>query len=483
MQILQSIIQSLSKEELRYFKIYISRLNYGEDRKDITLFEMFKEKAESLDEDEAARLLYGGKDKNAYYRLKNRLLQELNKSLVLQHIEEEDSKIQFFYALYKLFDTKKNKEAAAYYLKQMEKIATEQKNYQWLDILYSEAINFSLKDTDINPLEYIKKRAANYEVLNRLREMDQVLAAISYQLKISQNYSRKKNDIFLLLEQMIKKYSDDSSLKKDAVFTIKLYRAVSLILMTKEDYEGLRNFTEKTYKDALKNNIFNKSNHDSKLQMLTFLVNALFKLKEYKLSLSYAEELRKAMMEYDKMLEKKYEFFYHNTLVINYSVIDIDKAISLLLDMKNNIKKNKMTFYDIFTFINLALCYYKKNRFDDAIKQLISMKTQDVFKNADEHLRLKIDIAEQIIRFEINDFDIIDYRVNQIRREFKKLLLQEEAQRENEMLKLIVGISKSPDYYSQKKWQQVAKNIMKIETDIEEFIDYNEWIQKKFKHT
>jgi len=221
MQILQSIIQSLSKEELRYFKIYISRLNYGEDRKDIALFEMFKEKAESLDEDEAARLLYGGKDKNAYYRLKNRLLQELNKSLMLQHIEEEDSKIQFFYALYKLFDTKKNKEAAAYYLKQMEKIATEQKNHQWLDILYSEAINFSLKDTDINPLEYIKKRAANYEVLNRLREMDQVLAAISYQLKISQNYSSKKNDIFLLLEQMIKKYSDDSNLKKDAVFTIK----------------------------------------------------------------------------------------------------------------------------------------------------------------------------------------------------------------------------------------------------------------------
>jgi predicted nucleic acid-binding protein len=250
--------------------------------------------------------------------------------------------------------------------------------------------------------------------------------------------------------------------------------------MTKEDYSGLRTFTEKTYKDALKNNVFNKSNHDSKLQMLTFLVNALFKLKEYKLSLSYAEELRKAMMEYDKMLEKKYEFFYHNTLVINYSVIDIDKAISLLLDMKNNIKKNKMTFYDIFTYINLALCYYKKNRFDDAIKQLITMKTQEVFKNADEHLRLKIDIAEQIIRFEINDFDIIDYRVNQIRREFKKLLLQEEAQRENEMLKLIVGISKSPDYYAQKKWQQVAKNIMKIETDIEEFIDYNEWYRMQY---
>ena len=37
MNILQSIIHTLNKEEQRYFKIYISRMNYGEDRKDISL--------------------------------------------------------------------------------------------------------------------------------------------------------------------------------------------------------------------------------------------------------------------------------------------------------------------------------------------------------------------------------------------------------------------------------------------------------------
>ena len=122
MNILQSMIQSLQKEEQRFFKIYISRVNHGEDRKDIALFDMYKEQKELFDEEVASNILYGKKDKNSYYRLKNRLQTELNKSLILQHIEDDEFKIQFYYSLYKLFEIKKNKELSSYYLKQLEKI-------------------------------------------------------------------------------------------------------------------------------------------------------------------------------------------------------------------------------------------------------------------------------------------------------------------------------------------------------------------------
>ena len=162
-------------------------------------------------------------------------------------------------------------------------------------------------------------------------------------------------------------------------------------------------------------------------------------------------------------------------------MINIDKALEVVLRMKENIDKKNITFYDIFTYINLALCYYKKRNFDDAIKQLITMKTLDVFKSGDEHLRLKIDIAEQIIRFELADFEIIDYRMNQIKREFKTLLTTKAATRENEMIKLILLMSKSPNFASQKKIITLAQNICRIETDIEEFIEYNQWIQQKFR--
>ena len=71
--------------------------------------------------------------------------------------------------------------------------------------------------------------------------------------------------------------------------------------------------------------------------------------------------------------------------------------------------------------------------------------------------------------------------MNQMKREFKTLLTTKEAKRENEMIKLILLMSKSPNYATQKKIKDLAQSICKIDTDIEEFIEYNEWIQQKFK--
>ena len=50
------------------------------------------------------------------------------------------------------------------------------------------------------------------------------------------------------------------------------------------------------------------------------------------------KSLKNAMEEYHHMLYDKYTFFYYNSLVINYSKLDRDKAISILMiyvTMKN----------------------------------------------------------------------------------------------------------------------------------------------------
>jgi hypothetical protein len=43
-------------------------------------------------------------------------------------------------------------------------------------------------------------------------------------------------------------------------------------------------------------------------------------------------------------------------------------------------------------------------------------------------------------------------------------------------------MSKTPDFAINKKLLKIAKETIAIETEIEEFIDYNEWILKKFKN-
>ena len=120
MNLLQEVILSLSKEESRFFKLYAGRTNIKDERKDLVLFDFIK-KSDSIDEDKIAAKLYG-ENKNAFYRLKNRLLTDLNKSLLLQHLNyEEDLSILQNLLLSRIFRQKQKNNVAEVYLKKQKK--------------------------------------------------------------------------------------------------------------------------------------------------------------------------------------------------------------------------------------------------------------------------------------------------------------------------------------------------------------------------
>ena len=42
MRILETVIQSLSKEEIRFYKLFVGRTNQAKERKDLKLFDIIK---------------------------------------------------------------------------------------------------------------------------------------------------------------------------------------------------------------------------------------------------------------------------------------------------------------------------------------------------------------------------------------------------------------------------------------------------------
>ena len=116
MNLLQEVVLSLNKEESRFFKLYAGRTNTKDERKDLILFDYIK-KSDTINEDKISNKLYG-KNKNAFYRLKNRLLTDLNKSLLLQHLNnEEDFSILQNILLSRVFRQKQKNKVAEVYLK------------------------------------------------------------------------------------------------------------------------------------------------------------------------------------------------------------------------------------------------------------------------------------------------------------------------------------------------------------------------------
>jgi hypothetical protein len=135
MNILQQIIANMNKEEVRHLKLFMSRTNAGEDRKDIELFDFIRTGGEHYDESKIQQKLYRSADKNALYRLKNRLLEDIGKSISLQYLDNNDfSGIVHLLLLARVFLDKGQHGVARYYLSRAERKAVQTGNPELADL-------------------------------------------------------------------------------------------------------------------------------------------------------------------------------------------------------------------------------------------------------------------------------------------------------------------------------------------------------------
>lgn len=136
---------------------------------------------EEYDEEKIFKKLYHSEDKNSFYRLRNRLLQDLNKSTLIQHYDDDETGYTLhLLALEKFYFSRNNTRVANYFLKKAEAEARKTENFELLDIIYGDFIRLSHELLSINPEEYIQKRKENQEQIRQLRAIEDILAVVSY---------------------------------------------------------------------------------------------------------------------------------------------------------------------------------------------------------------------------------------------------------------------------------------------------------------
>lgn len=177
---LYDVLENLSKEESRNLTIFLNRTNAHSDRKDVALFDYIRKNKDHIDEQQILSKLYNNSiDKNSFYRLKNRLLTEVNKSLLLLHFgKNEYINTLNVITLSKVFIEKSNYTIAFEYLIQAEQKATKNEFFDLLDLIYSDLIKLSYESVEFNPIEFIEKRKKNHKSLHVLQEIDDLLAAL-----------------------------------------------------------------------------------------------------------------------------------------------------------------------------------------------------------------------------------------------------------------------------------------------------------------
>ena len=152
--------------------------------------------------------------------MRNRLLKDVNKSLIIQHFEDDES----IYTLYLLALEKyyfgKNNKVAFHFLKKAEVEAGKTCNYELLDIIYGDFIRLSNEMGSFNPEHYIKLRTNNQENISRMRAIDDILAVVIHKMKMNQNFSSDENPVLSILQKTVKQYSSDKTLSKNPQMTL-----------------------------------------------------------------------------------------------------------------------------------------------------------------------------------------------------------------------------------------------------------------------
>ena len=484
MDILNQIVEVLNKEEIRFYKLFALRQQGNSERKDLFLLDALRKNPDASDE-KIFRKLYPDGDKNAYYRLRNRLLEDINRSLMLQHYEDEELMMIFHQlTVVRIYTAKNQYQLAFHFLRKAEQKALKTENHEILDIIYGEFIRLSNELMVINPETYVSLRRKNSETLNRLRQMDDLLAVVSYRLKITQNFGEKQNSLMGILEETTNSFMQDAGLAASPRFRFKLYSLVSQMLLQKQDYVSLEAYLKKTIAEFTSEHLFNKTNHEIKLQMLTYLVNSLFKTGKIDESLQYSDALHDAMLEFNSLHFERFEIFYYNSLVNNYSTFDIPKAINILQDLLQNKNLRKVPFYELFVYLNLATSYFDLHQYNQAIRHLSKAYLIDSYKKADASLKFKIAVAELIIRYENGDLDFWHYRKDQIVRENQAELDDDKHLKEKELLKILIKAAAEPDGIKSRKLRPSIETYLKVWENSEqesEVIRYLNWLRDKIK--
>jgi len=470
---LDTIVQSLSKEEVRFFKLFLKRTD-NKNRKDVDLFDyMRKKKGDSTTKDVLKKL---ETNPNNYYQIKNRLYHELNNSMVWQYIwKDKQSKSFSFVLLSRVYKNKGELELSFDYLKKAEKEAIDSELYEVLSIIYSEIIEISHELLSVDVDHYIELKRNNIKILSEIDEMDLLLAKIMYDIKTKQNFGKSDGSLVKLIKTKYGKISKEKNLVNSPRFRIKLFKMYSRLLLQERDYQSLEKFLIESYNEFGTDKLFNRSNHNEKLTLLTYLSNCLYKTKKYKQSLKYSEELLSGMKEYDCFLHDKYLFYYYNILVLNYAKTDKEKALNYLNKASRSEVIKKSPSYNAFIYLNRSLIYYYEDHYKESQQNIARLIMQEDFLLLDKSFQLKILVSELMIRILDSNKNLNDKMIH-IKKDYKSLLLEKHHIREKKMIDLIFKNIHNDDIEVDKK------DLLSIMSDSDsediDIISYNDWLRE-----
>ncbi len=481
---LSDIILNLNKEEARSYKLFASRVRFeNSDGKITRLFDFIRDGKYQEDEFQMVKALFGTENYNAYYRLKNRLLEDVQRSLLMHHYHM-DSKVAVMnlIKLARIFFYKSRYAEAYNYLQKAERKANEGKYFELLNIIYDEMLVLGRHFLSFNPELIIEKQAANSQKLVRLQENNALLATLNYQLRQT-NFSGKENALLKTIEQTRKKLNLASDVDDSSDLRFKIHECIKNALLFRKDFLNLEIYLEKSYTEFEKARLFNRDNYDSKIILLVWLLNTCYKNRHIKQMGKYLQHQKNALFAFNKLHYEKYLWAYTQSLMLYHVAINkLDNAIALLEEYKQIGKSNDVINFDINVYLNLATFYYFKKDFKNANVHLKHLLSYSIYNQLSSNWRFTVDVVDLLVQIDNQDLQYAEHKLSQIKRIYTKELKTPAYEKEMMFLKILGYYVKESNKLKSRESTQLEsflKKYKKVEPGSNEALHYTMWLKAR----
>lgn len=478
------IVDSLNKEEIRSFKLYLKRSMLKLDDAPVSmLFESYRDKALKNDQD-IYETIFPKLKKNAFYRLKNRMIEDIYKSLLLINFDKnEEILTRNSIILSDIFTFKSEFKIAYRLLCKAAQKAIKNEFYSLLEIIYDKMIALARQNSEVPVMELIKKKNDVIKEKQKDSKINDLIAELNYKLRQS-NFQLKDKNILESLDEVKNQLENSHLLETSARVKFMVQNNISYILLSSGEYHSLDVYLRTEYKKHEESKIFTKSNYRHKIIMLVWLSNANLKLLRFDIAINYAEQLRKSLEDHKKLYYNNFIWAYYQTLFIaSYYKGDLDDCLELLESLTQQISAKNNIVYFTFVNLNLVIVNYSLKNIKQASRYINNLLAPDTFKQLSADLKLDIIIIDLILYFDNGDCQYLLYTIKNIKRKFNHILKLPTYKYQKDFINLLELACKSNDKLSNpifiKRVSEFIKNAPKFEAGKNEALDYKVWWQAK----
>ena len=483
---LKEIVDTLSREDRKEFRIFINRQKNKKDRKDRDLFDLLQADRE-LHSDELLKKLYPDNNRQAYHALRKRLFRHLTDFIVLKRIEDDTTTAASVMGLISLsqFLFDKNADRLAWeFIRKAERTATNSEQHDLLNSVYNLQITQAHSEYG-DPLEQIiVKYRENKSLADEDERANMAYSLIKQQLN-EVRLQGKEIDFDNIVQEVLEEHQLFQAMAKRPGMLYKVISILRSAILAKKDYFSFEPYLIVQYEKMNREVGFSRNHHYYQVSLLYMIAHVLYRNKKFEKSIQYLRNLHEHLEAYNKSLHQRFYPRYALLLAANNTYLGRNQeAVDILVQISSDKQVRLQPSDELNIQLNLSVYYFQQEQFRDANRSLIKIGHTDKWceKKMGKEWVLRKNMVEMLVQYELGNDDIAENRIRSMERQFGEFFKNPAYQRVRKFLELVrIVINKPMEVSSPAFFERVEKSFEFVPGEREDLlaIGFYAWLKSK----